>query len=222
MQLSHSHRFIFIHIFKTAGTSMRAALEPLCQSPVQRIWRGLCNRLGVPTRPGCANLSAHARAEDVRAALPAQIFDNYYKFAFVRNPWDWQVSWYHYVLQNEAHHEHAAVRALPCFDDYLRWRIDHPVWTQKDFVANRQGELIVDFVGRFETLEADFQRVCLATGVRARLPHLNRSRHDDYRLCYSNRSLQLVADHFQADIDFFGYRFEPLEVPAARQAKKAA
>lgn len=208
MQLSHSHRFIFIHIFKTAGTSIRAVLENYTNPPERQLWNRLWHRLGYPFPRLYPGLSDHARAVEIRDVLPSDVFNSYYKFAFVRNPWDWQVSWYHYILQNTEHHEHAAVVSLGCFEEFLRWRIDHPVWSQKDFVVDNQGEEIVDFIGCFENLRADFDRVCLATSVRERLPHLNRSRHNDYRTYYNDRTSALLEEYSKEDIDYFGYQFE--------------
>jgi hypothetical protein len=209
MQISHSHRFIFVHIFKTAGTSMRAALEPYTQPPGVRLWRGVRRCLGFPAPEPFPQLSGHSRACDVRNSVTAEVFQNYFKFAFVRNPWDWQVSWYHFIVQNRTHHEHEAVTSLGSFADFLRWRIDHPVWHQKDFIADEGGIEIVDFVGKFENLEADFAHVCAVAGVGAQLPHLNRSRHADYRRYYCDRSCLLLEQYSKADIEYFGYSFDP-------------
>jgi Sulfotransferase family len=213
MQLSHSHRFIFVHIFKTAGTSMRAVLEPYTYRPGIRLVNRLRGWRGTPLPEPFPQLSGHARASQIRDAVPMDVFENYFKFAFVRNPWDWQVSWYHYILQNADHHEHPAVRRLGSFEEFLRWRIDHPVWKQKDFVVDEQGKEIVDFVGRFETIEEDFAHVCAATDVRARLPHLNRSNHKDYRTYYSDRACALLDDYSKDDIEYFAYRFDTVEEP---------
>jgi hypothetical protein len=227
MQLSHSHRFIFVHILKTAGESIRAVLEPYAFRPERSLPNRIRIRLGLPARPFCPGLAKHARATEIRDALPQRVFGSYYKFAFVRNPWDWQVSWYHYILQRPGHEEHGAVRPLGGFEQYLSWRSDnYPALRQKDFVADERGELIVDFVGRFETLADDFARVCAATGVRANLPHLNRTRHDDYRTYYSDRACRLVADYCREDIEYFGYGFDrareaatlPLTSPAPVRA----
>ncbi len=212
MQLSHSHRFIFVHIFKTAGTSVRAVLEPFSYRPECTFVNRLRRRLGRPIASALPNISDHARAVEIRSALPREVYEGYFKFAFVRNPWDWQVSWYHYIVQNPEHHEHAAVARLGGFEEFLRWRIDHPVWLQKDFVTDESGREIVDFIGRFETLDAAFGCVCYVTGVRARLPHLNRSRHADYRTYYSDRACALLEEYARADIEYFGYRFDPVPV----------
>lgn len=185
-------------------------LEPYVFRPERSLTNRIRNRLGLPTCPLYPGLAKHARAIEIRDALPARVFDSFYKFAFVRNPWDWQVSWYHYILQRPAHEEHEAVRRLGGFEEYLSWRVDnHPALRQKDFVTDERGEPIVDFIGRFESLAADFGRVCAATAIRARLPHLNRTRHDDYRTYYSDRACGLVADYCREDIGYFGYRFDP-------------
>jgi hypothetical protein len=210
MQISHSHRFVFVHIFKTAGTSMRAVLEPYAAPPGKQLWHRFKSRFGYRPATSYPELSAHARALEIRKALP-DLFGAYFKFAFVRNPWDWQVSWYHYILQNHDHHEHAIVARLAGFEDFLRWRIDHPVPSQKDFVTDEQGNEIVDFVGRFEAIKTDFAKVCAATGIRVHLPHLNRSQHAHYSTYYNERTRALVECYSKQDIEYFAYRFEAAE-----------
>jgi hypothetical protein len=211
MQLSHSRRFIFVHIFKTAGTSIRAALERYTRAPGGKLWSRVRRRLGSPVPEPYPQLTAHARAAEIREAVSPEVFSRYFKFAFVRNPWDWQVSWYHYILQNHEHHEHEAVTSLGNFADFLRWRIDHPVWHQKDFIADQRGSQIVDFVGRFESIESDFAHVCAVANIGSRLPHLNRSRHADYRCYYSDRACRLLEQYSKDDIEYFGYSFDPAE-----------
>ena len=167
------------------------------------VWR----RLGLAARRPTA--APHPTAADVREALPAHIFNGYFKFAFVRNPWDWQVSWYHYVHQNRSHPLHPFVARMSGFEEFLTWRAENDRLLQKDFVADPQGGLLIDFLGRFEDLEEDFGKVCSATGVRAGLPHRNRSQHGDYRSCYTDRTRELVETHWAEDVRLFQYAFDP-------------
>ena len=100
MLISHSHRFIFFHVAKTGGMSVRKALLPYTEEPARfKIKRPPAHKAGRPN-PFYAIWEAlllHATARDAQKELPATVFDEYYKFAFVRNPWDWQVSMYNII-----------------------------------------------------------------------------------------------------------------------------
>jgi hypothetical protein len=220
--LSHSHRFIFIHVYKTGGTSIRVALEPFAYLPEWPWWQRVRLRLGrtvVRTPPA---LGWHPRAVEVRAALPADVFAGYFKFAFVRNPWDWQVSLYHYVLEHPEHDLYPGVSQMADFEEFLLWRAAHDRRLQTTAVTDAGGSLLVDFLGRFENLREDFATACSIVGVRAVLGHLNESRHGDYRSYYTPRTVRLVEEHWAEDIERFGYTFEGPRTPSARRAEGLA
>ncbi|MFM7585323.1 MAG: sulfotransferase family 2 domain-containing protein [Caldilinea sp.] len=215
MLISHSHRFIFFHVAKTGGMSMRDALLPYAEEPDRfKIKRPPAQKAGRPN-PFYAVWEAlllHATASDAQKELSASIFDCYYKFAFVRNPWDWQVSMYHFILNEPTHIRHNRVVALGSFDRYLEWVVEsvapYPKGASKHqhaALTDETGRLLVDFVGHYETLAQDFAYVCHQLGIAATLPHLNRSTHHDYRAYYTERSWLLVAEHFATDIQLFGY-----------------
>ncbi len=127
----------------------------------------------------------------------------------MRNPWDWNVSFYHYVRQTPEHPLHVDASRVRDFAEFLSWRAEHARLLQKDFVASPEGDLLVDFVGRFENLEEDFGKVCSAIGANADLLHLNQSRHGDYRLHYTEYTRRLVEEAWAEDVQFFGYQFDP-------------
>jgi hypothetical protein len=218
MLISHSHRFIFFHVAKTAGLSMRAVLEPYAEEPTHfKIKRPPRLKAGQPNPfyQVWEALLLHAKASDAQKELPPAIFERYYKFAFVRNPWDWQVSMYHFILSEPAHVKHQSVKSLGSFERYLQWVIDTPnpypkgaTKLQKEVITDADGKLLVDFVGRYETLAQDFAQICQALKITAQLPHVNKSTHHDYRAYYNTRTQQMVAEHFAADIELFGYTFE--------------
>jgi hypothetical protein len=206
MLVSHRHRFVFIHVYKVAGTSMRAALEPFCEDR----WRRRAARVLGRTRLYRPNLPpVHLTALQVRDRLGRKVFDDYFTFAFVRNPWDWQVSLYHYMLKMPDHRQHDLAKGFSGFDDYIRWRVEKEVRLQKAFVTDDEGRVIVDYIGRMEHLGDDFRHVCRAAGLPPiRLPHENRSRHRDYRTYYTDETREMVARAFAEDIDLFGYNFD--------------
>ena len=226
MLISHSHRFIFFHVAKTAGLSVRDVLQPYAEEPAQfKIKRPPRLKAGQPN-PFYAVWEAlliHAKASDAQKELPTALFERYYKFAFVRNPWDWQVSMYHFILSEPTHIKHALVKSFGNFERYLAWVIDTPypyakgaTKLQKDVLTDSAGNLLVDFVGRYETLAQDFAQICQELNITVQLPHVNKSAHHDYRAYYTARTQQLVAEHFAADIELFGYTFEHVVEASSR------
>lgn len=207
MLLSYSHRFIFIHNYRVAGTSIRKSLERYVKRP---LLGRILKKIGVENKRSdhtWKTFPAHITARELRKRLPAEIYDTFYKFAFVRNPWDWQVSLYHYMLKHKPHRQHQLIRAMKGFDEYIVWRVNEEKVLQKDFVTDSEGTLIVDFVGRYESLSKDFLQVCEVLNINASLPHINKSSHRNYRSYYSAETRSLVEENFSEDIELFGYTF---------------
>lgn len=207
MIISHRHKFIFFHVHKVAGTSISHALRPYASWPCESLQTKLLQRLGYVA--SARNFTDHVTAAELRAAIDSKTFEQYYKFAFVRDPWDWQVSLYLYILKNQNHANHTVVKAMSGFEEYLTWRTaqpSHKPWSlQKNFVTDSTGQLIVDFVGRYETLHDDFETALKRIGLSACLPHLNRTQSVDYRDFYTETTSSLLADYYQDDVELFGY-----------------
>jgi hypothetical protein len=213
LELSYSHRFIFIHVYRAGGQSVSAALSPY--STVPR--RTLLARVPLARRLAKRQLYSlrgynhgHIKARELKAPLPPDVFDTFFKFAFVRNPWDWQVSIYHYIRQRTDHPDHEFYRSLHTFDAYLDWQINTKgAELQSEFVLSESGDMLVDFVGRYERLAEDFAAVCDRIGIECCLPHVNRSSHGDFRDYYTPDMRELVEEVYKADIELFGYQFDP-------------
>ncbi|MEN8174891.1 MAG: sulfotransferase family 2 domain-containing protein [Pseudomonadota bacterium] len=219
MLLSNRYRFLFVHIAKTGGTSVRAALRGLLwRDPLYYVaWP--CHRLSHLTGHRIATkFPRHARIIAAREMLPAEYFDGLFKFAFVRNPWDLQVSSFHHIRRERPHllgdHED--------FESFLRWKldpdrpyqfhIDTSIQLQSDYLVDLHGRLLTNFIGRYENLQEDFVQICENIGVgHLRLPHKRqaRDRRSDYRSYYTEETAGLVAGHFKRDIELLDYRFDP-------------
>jgi hypothetical protein len=226
MLISYSHKFLFVHVWKAAGTSIRETLRPFSHDPLltrpNRILRAVRLPWTWPTSKSRV-FDSHIPARGLRDKLPRAVFQDLFKFAFVRNPWELLVSRYHYILQSPTHSLHTTVKQLGDFSAYLRWLFQHDKRQQQDFLVDERGQLLVDFVGRFERLEADFSEVCRRLRICAPLKSLNMSQHCDYRTYYDRRTLQLVADNFRHDIERFAYTFDQstssqATIPALRPA----
>ena len=230
MLISHSHSFIFFHVAKVAGISIRKALDTYVEEPdffrIQRPVKYKDGNLN-PFYAVWESALLHATARKTQKELGAAIFDPYYKFAFVRNPWDLQVSMYHFILRETEHIHHQRIKAMGGFHQYLEWvaitKKPFPKGAakfQKETLCDADNTILVDFVGRFENLSTDFAYVCQKLNIQATMPHLNKSQHKSYQSYYTPASQALVAEHFSEDIDLFGYHFEGYENNAAYMQKR--
>jgi hypothetical protein len=207
--ISDSHDFIFLQMRKVASTSMQAILRPLC----------------IPRPAGrMAHLKSRARLEwdydkyvfrthdDILAAkrrMPAEKFTGYFKFAFVRNPWERLVSEYEYILRQPGHGRHARVRRLKNFHEFIRMQIPRRDAYQINMLCDKKGHLLVDFVGKLENLQNDWQTVCLRAGIPYQaLPRKNVTQYNNYRDFFDRDSVQLVAQHWAREIKEFDYDFD--------------
>jgi hypothetical protein len=224
MLISHTYRFIFIHVGKTGGMSMREVLKQYAQEPDRFKIRRPAKMNGDRPNPLYAvweTLLLHAKARDVQREVPPEIFDSYFKFAFVRNPWDLMVSMYHFILREPTAPRHEQVKAAGSFEGFVDWvgRTADPfpkgiTRLQSEMLTDDEGRLVVDYIGHYERLDEDFEQVGRTIGIADRLPHLNRSQHKDYRSYYSDRTRELVGDCFKTDIELFGYTFDGLRASA--------
>ncbi|MBN2706656.1 MAG: sulfotransferase family 2 domain-containing protein [Deltaproteobacteria bacterium] len=217
MLINLRYKFLFVHVAKTGGTSLRAGLKRLDWRDPFFPWRWLAGRIshGSGHRVAC-KLPRHAKIVAAHEMLPREIFNSLYKFAFVRNPWDLQVSSFHHLRRERPH----LLAGCHDFYDFLRYKLDpdrpyqyHLDTTndlQSDYLLGLHGELLVDFIGRYERLEEDFDALCRHLRLPAiRLEHRRQAkdRAADYRVYYSPEAAELVARHWQADIERFGYSF---------------
>ena len=130
-----------------------------------------------------------------------KIFESYFKFAFVRNPWELEVSLFKWFK-----------RVLPAYNmtltNHLRSRsrtnkLGFDIW-----ICDKNGNNLVDFIGRFENLQKDFNIICDKIGIPQReLPHKNKGNHKHYTEYYDDEAREIVAEKYAKDIEYFGYEY---------------
>lgn len=200
--IDHKHRLIFVHIQKTGGNSICAALQE-------------------PDTPR----EKHCTALQLRDLYGPYAWNNYLKISVVRNPWDRLVSWWSMI--DAARPQFEAGKRLNKFQTFVLRRArtfeqfldcdeeivdrDGPKWiyrNQIDHLSDTAGALMVDFVCRFERIEQDFETLCRdRLKLPIRLPHTNRSKHRHYTEFYSPGTADKVGERFDRDIARFGYAF---------------
>lgn len=211
MPISRDSEFIFIHVPKCAGTSINFALQ---SAGAKLDLHGQASR-AQREKFGEVWLQ-HLPAAVIAKNFPYE-WKMFYKFTFVRNPWDWLVSLYHYRLRlGREGHLPSHFSSSPSRDEMKAFK----AWVEllcrqrpgmkrgaSYYLTDSAGVIGVDFVGRFETLERDFNSVCSRLNIRATLPLKNCSQHLDYRLYYDDYLIKLVAETYKDDVSMFSYNF---------------
>jgi len=219
MLISHSRQFLFVHVAKTGGTSVRTALRKYRWSGRYAPALLVTSLISQATRPRHrlgVKFPRHAKAVAAKEMLPEPVYDALFKFVFVRNPWDLQVSSWHHICRESPD----SIPGIRGFGDFLRYKFDsqRPYdfmldisrELQSDYIVDLHGNRIVDYIGRYESLQGDFDAVCDRIGVpRVVLPHARRAvDREDYRRYYDDAARELVAKHYAADIARLGYSFD--------------
>ncbi len=226
--ICREYNCLYVHVPKTGGQSVEQFFIDLLGLDWDRDRAGLLIKRNENQGCGTEKL-AHLSASEYVACghVSGEDFSALFKFSFVRNPWSRILSEYRY--RNYFRHQ--------SFRDFVLNKLPEPGWgddyrhvmPQYDMLHDGQGKLLVDFVGRFETLQQDFDRVCEKLGIpESRLPHRNRSdkksrdlkrtvrnllymngenRKRGLRDFYDDETRKAVARYYEKDIEAFGYVF---------------
>jgi hypothetical protein len=191
------NRCLFVHVPKTGGLSVTTGLF-----------------LG--------ELAGNHQSAYLLKLLYRDEFDAMFKFAFVRNPWARVFSAYTFLRQRRVHARDAAIAkklVLPYdnFGEFVRYglnprRIYHSVHLvpQFEFLCDKDKNILMDFVGRFEALDRGFSHVQKMLGLKGRqLPHRHRTiREESYRDAYDRETTAIIGALYRTDVELFGYHFD--------------
>lgn len=216
MEISNSHKVIFMHVQRTGGASVLSSLRScgVWAKPSKSKFNKFITRLPVRRSPERIRFRGHDALAFVQRRLPAKVFASYTKVAFVRNPYSWLTSMYSTYKKGPNHRHHPRVAAMSGFPEYIDWEISRGKRFQDIFLLDQDGKLAIDFLGRFEQLEADYLRLCELLDVAGPpLPHRNQNRFKDYREFYDDETREKVADYWGRDLQLLGYDFEGNRLP---------
>jgi hypothetical protein len=228
--ICHPYKCIFIHVPKAAGQSVenyflkKLGLDWHSRSP-------LLLRNNTEPKVGPPKLAHLKAVEYVKYFyLSQEIFDAYFKFGFVRNPWSRTVSIYKYM----------GYSSVIDFETFVNYQLPQLMKTANWFVCPQyeffydKDKLLLDFVGKFETIEKDFKTICEKLGFAdTTLPHVNKSEKEkfksikmiakdpsllskislkkpflnNYKEYYTETSKNNIHKMYEKDVDIFEYDF---------------
>lgn len=209
MIVSHHHRFIFAAVPKTGTHAVRQALrEHLAETDIEQV--GLFVNKRFPWPDVAAIGHGHLSLRQIRPHLGEEAFGGYFKFAFVRNPFDRFVSYCAFMLRGGAIFQERPREAMYHF--LFRDPPEGHVLFQPQaslLVAEDGNTLLADHVGRVEDMQGSYDAACARIGIPSRqLDRVNDSRHGDYRRYYDQTLADGVAARYAQDLALFGYGFD--------------
>jgi hypothetical protein len=188
------YKTIFIHIPKTAGTSVESMFGFVETFPNSR--KFIENTRG-----------KHLLAHELKSSSPIE-FDNYFKWSIVRNPWARELSYYN-MVKFQLKHRHMD------FKQYLKESATPNIKSKKRTLKNQVDYLLiddnvaVDEIVRYENLEYGWQRICEKINKPyEKLNHLRKTKtKQEIHEIYDQECIDIVADLRKDDIEFLNYDF---------------
>jgi len=209
--INHNKKFMFFHLYKCGGTSVRRFIAD-----------NTIDTIEVHT--------GHALPIDMKRQMEIdgnpQAFDEYFKFTFIRNPFDFIVSTYFYAKYSANHFMHKDIvghgmnieKFIPYYMQHRENDIakkdqlfgQNRVVTIKDWLLDSNGSFLVNHIGKVETIDRDMALITNRLGIglnEVPKENVNANRDIGYRQYYSGRARKMIEKHFEWELDVFEYEF---------------
>jgi hypothetical protein len=191
--ISNKYKTIFVHINKCGGTSV----EHLFGEP----------------------LKVHETLQDILVKIKPEKFNDYFKFTFVRNPWDRTYSVYHNRPKKGILSDSFFGKNLVSFEEYIighnRIYEQRGNWEGFRFIGPQlpwikiNNSVVIDYIAKFEDYQNELNKI-VKTRIHPekQIVHLNYSNHKHYSSYYNSKLVDIVANWCKEDIEYFSYKFE--------------
>jgi hypothetical protein len=204
--ISPNHKYVFVAVPKTGTHAVRQALRPhMGAGDMEQV--GLFVKRQFPIADLAKVGHGHISLEQLRKFMDPAKFAEYFKFAFVRNPFDRFISYCSFITR-----ERGAFKTDP--QKVMRRVLANPpsehvlFWPQNTFLVDGEGKLLTDYVGRVETMQQSFEFIASKIGVPAvQLQKVNATERSAYRDYYDQELIDGVAKLYADDLRLFEYDF---------------
>jgi hypothetical protein len=206
MIVSAAQKFIFAAIPKTGTHSVRQALrEHMGPNDLEQVGLFVQKRFPIPALAQLQH--GHLTLQQIQPYMRPEEWQSFFKFAFVRNPFDRFISYCAFMTRESGDFERDPRNVMRQF--VANPPTGHILFQpQHSFVTDERGELLADKVGRVEEMQISYDEIAARIGIPTRsLDRVNRSKHRDYRDYYDDGLIEGVAKLYARDIELFGYEF---------------
>ena len=235
MVISNHHHFIFVHIIKAAGTSITRELDRhLAWNDIVLGATPLGDAMQWPYHRRF-DLHKHSTAQEIKKVVQDDIWDSYFTFTFVRNPYDRAVSlytWIEKMVKNSGYVRYPLFKfmrkkdfwSFPGTNAYLRSRSfsefirdEHllnnapGMKPQSEWITDDHDRVIVDYIGKVENIDNDLKHVgkALGFGFQGLGIHNRSGSHQQSKYLKDSRDLDFLYHRFQKDFNVLGYDPDP-------------
>jgi hypothetical protein len=223
MPVDREKEVLFIHIPRTGGTKIEQSLNMTFGGDDVQVMKDKLFGYA-PLEKEKVELQHLTYKQMIKSGLLTQKeFNQCFKFAFVRNPYDKLVSTYFFIGHKYFESFESFIRFLQVGGEPdkfpsrwsrlagFEWFLEHPLCKpQHEFICDKDGKLMVDFQGRFENYTKDLISVLDELGIthskKTLLQKVNTTTHDKYRTYYSQQTKKIVKSIYKKDFEIFDYR----------------
>jgi hypothetical protein len=222
MIISHKNKFIFIHVPKTGGTSIVRALYPYLDMSQDVVMGGHPDHEDKKDvqRIKSGEIHKHSTSQEIKNFVGEEMWDDYFIFSFVRNPYDRIVSTYEWWKQTKWPGDQRKKKEISdmsfkeyTMSDYMgHAMLDYLSYVKrKKYHSDYARVMDIDFLGRLEDPWASFAYICGVLNLpKLELGNYNKSlkKVNPYESYYDEESVSNVENKFREDIKYFNYHFD--------------
>jgi len=207
MIVSHAKQFVFFAVPKTGTHAVRELLSSH-KGPDDWEQQILFGEQISPI-PEIAKIQhGHISAQQIAPHLEKAVWDNYFKFAIVRNPFDRFISVCFFLNRQNPKFVETPLQWMKSAIVVPRFRRRVLVAPQYLQLTDAQGNIAMDYVGRYETLQDSVDEICGKLQIESTpLKKKNASEHQQYREYYDDELKSMVGKFYREDLKRFGYSF---------------
>lgn len=206
MIISFKHKFVFAAVPKTGTHAVRQALRAhLGEEDIEQVRLFVQKTFPIPALAKLQH--GHLGLEQLRPHMAPEEFKSFFKFAFVRNPFDRFISYCAFMTRTKGHFAADPHRVMTYFVRNPPWQ--HILFQpQHTVVADASGGLLADYLGRVENMQQSYDEIATRIGIpNTQLDKVNASQRRDYRDYYTPPLVDAVARLYARDLELFGYEF---------------
>lgn len=216
MIISHSHKFIYLHTPKTGGTSLTRSLIPYIYCPdvdTNQI-------IGTWSPELHIDGEMHTDLNNLKSCDLLRDYSNYFKFAFIRNPYDWVFSWYLFGLRRSINNGEVIIRGsnptkkgFIAFVESLEYDIGesgtYNLYKPQHTYLYLHNQLVVNYIARYKRYEKEIDHIAKMVGVKNLIvPRLNIGNFDRHNCMdyYSTKCRTIISKIYHDDFSRFEYK----------------